>query len=313
MLCLVLLCPFKDEHVLINFFIDNQTQQHCVLDRQSDKTTISVAATGFGYYAWAVGVEEGLLERQKVLDWINASIDYVVSRTPAKNRGWLFHFLDPDGNPKFNKEVSTIDTTLFWLGARKAAAKLADKTLIDKVEGQIKKIDKQWMLTNNKRFSHGLIWEDDKPVFIKHEWDDYNEGFLIYKLFDVSFTPRQTTHSLPLFVYYYLTCFYPDEKLFQDNLKEAVGWQIKNYGYCGVTACDGPDGYVVNDPDVISPLSVWACSMISKEALDYLKKLPCNKTTPAFSHSKCWQAADRLGIDDGSCLMMLKAGLKSPQ
>jgi len=293
---------------LVDFFIENKTSNYCVLDRRSDKTTVSVAATGFGYYAWAVAEE--VLGHRTVVDWIRKSISHIMSKMPAKNRGWLYHFIDPEGNPKFNEEVSSIDTAIFWLGARRAANKLKDPELKVEIEEQIKKIDIQWMQTNNgqqpekKLLSHGLFWEGDEPIFIGINWDCYNEGWLLYKLFNISFTPQRTEYSLPLFVYYYLTCFYPEEKLFQDNLRAAVLWQINNYGYCGVTACDGPNGYSVNDPNVISPLSVWACSSI-KEAADFLGKIPHDKTTPAYCRYGTWSASDRIGIDDGSCLMMI--------
>jgi hypothetical protein len=133
------------ERALIDYFLTHQTPRHLVLDRSSDRSTVSVAATGFGYFAWAVAVEDGLLDRAAAIRWMNESIDFVVGTNPAKNRGWLYHWTDPEGRPKLNGEVSSIDTVLFWGGAQRAADKLNDPGLIRKVTGGIDAIDRRWM------------------------------------------------------------------------------------------------------------------------------------------------------------------------
>jgi hypothetical protein len=275
---------------------------------------VSVAATGFGYFAWAVAAEDGLLDRSAVIHWMNESIDFVVGTNPAKNRGWLYHWIDPEGRPKLNGEVSSIDTVLFWGGAKRAADKLNDPGLIRKVADGIAAIDRRWMQTNGGRrpdkrlFSHGLVWSSDgTEAFYDVDWDEhYSEGVLVYRLFGEPPPTRTLALGLPLFVYYYPLCLFPDDPDYQATLRAAVRWQLSAYGHCGMTACDGPGGYVVGDARVVSPLSVWACSAVSDEARAFLGRMRHDRTTPSYSVDGTWVANDRIGIDDGSTLMMLR-------
>jgi hypothetical protein len=302
------------ERILVDYFLANQTPRHLVLDRSSDRTTVSVAATGFGYFAWAVAVEDGRLDRAEAIQWMNESIDFVVGKNPGRNRGWLYHWTDAEGNPKLNKEVSSIDTVLFWGGAKRAAEKLNDPDLLQKVAGGIAAIDRRWMQSNGGRrpdkrlFSHGLVWSDDgTAAFYDVDWDEhYNEGVLVYRLLGVPPPTRTVALGLPLFVYYYPLCLFPGDPDYQATLCAAVRWQLSAYGHCGMTACDGPGGYVVGDTGVVSPLSVWACSAVSAEARSFLGRMWHDRTTPSYSVDGAWVANDRIGIDHGSTLMMLR-------
>src|SRR5262245_24949499 len=68
--------PDHVEHgvrILIDYFLSEQTPRHLILDRSSDRSTVSVSATGFGYFAWAVAAEDGLLDRSSAIHWINES------------------------------------------------------------------------------------------------------------------------------------------------------------------------------------------------------------------------------------------------
>jgi hypothetical protein len=302
------------ERALIDYFLTHQTPRHLILDRSSDRSTVSVAATGFGYFAWAVGVEDGLLDRSAAIRWMNESIDFVVGTNPAKNRGWLYHWIDPEGCPKLNGEVSSIDTVLFWGGAKRAADKLNDPGLIRKVADGIAAIDRRWMQTNDGRrpdkklFSHGLVWSGDgTDAFFDADWDEhYSEGVLVYRLLGEPPPTRTVALGLPLFVYYYPLCLFPDDPDYRATLRAAVKWQLSAYGHCGMTACDGPCGYAVGDAGVVSPLSVWACSAVSDEARAFLGRMRHDRTTPSYSVDGTWVANVRIGIDDGSTLMMLR-------
>ncbi len=303
----ILLCVNEPEHELTGYFLNNKTKNHVILDRESDKTTISIAATGFGYYAWAIAAEDGTIPKETASEWISKSIDYVLEQNPKANHGWLYHFLDNNGKPKFNNEISSVDTAIFYLGAKKAATRLNDQILLNKINNIIDKIDNEWMMTNGdqnpnkKLFSHGL----NGSVWLNSDWDEHNEGILLYKLFNIEFKPTKFEPNLPLFVYYYIDCFFPCEEN-NKNINVAIDWQIKNYGYCGVTACDGPNGYSINNKNIISPLSLWACSKVSPKAAESLAKMKYNKLTPSYDIKSNWAAKDKVGIDFGSCLMMLK-------
>lgn len=293
-----------DDQRLTSYFLKNKTGTGLVQDRESNKNLFSVSATGFGYYAWAVAADDGLICRDKAVKWVGDSIDFIQAKNPARNRGWLYHWIDKDGRPQMNREVSSIDTALYWLAARKAAARLGDEGLKKKVEAGIRRIDREWM-RRGRLYAHGCVWEGGEAKFLPCDWDDYNEGVLVYRLFGDDFTPRKTEYGLPLFVYYYPLCFYGD-KVYKEHLDRAIDYQFKVYNAVGVTACDGPDGYCVNEPSVISPLAVWACAGHNPRAAEYLKKLPVKRTVPSYQRTSDWQARDRIGIDVGSTLLLVR-------
>src|SRR6185369_12789297 len=97
--------------------------------------------------------------------------------------------------PALNTEVSTIDTAIFYTGCRHAAAIIKNKDLTDKIEDLISKIDVQWMIDNSpskKLICHGI----HKSNFINCEWDDYNVGVILYKLFGLPYKPIRYHYDL---------------------------------------------------------------------------------------------------------------------
>ena len=306
LLILLALSSVDDEASLEQYFLRNVTAHKMVLDRESDKSTVSVAATGFGYYAWAVAARRGRLSREAAIAWMDESLTFVQQTSPKKNRGWLYHFTDPEGRPKFDGEVSSIDTALFFLGARKAAQTLGDARLSRRVEEMIAAVEVAYMLApgQERYFSHCFYWEGGRRRFSAYTWDDYSEGVLLYRLFNKDFKPRQVRYDLPLFVYYYPLCFYDDPGA-ASALCKAVEHQLRAHGACGITACDGPGGYCVNDPRIISPLALWAVSRYSEPAATFLRDCPHPRTTPSYCRHTGRVMADRIGIDCGSTLMLV--------
>lgn len=305
-LSLLVVTPQDDEAQLVGYFLKNVTEHKMVLDRESDCTTVSIAATGFGYNAWVYAVRRGLMPRQRAVAWMNESLDFVQKTNPTKNRGWLYHFTDPRGRPKFYSEVSSIDTAIFYAGAHKAALDLDDEFLRKKVDRMIAAVDVN-LLLDNGYFHHGWLWVEDRRVVFTSVWDSNSEGVILYRLFHVEFTPRFVRYDLPLFVYYYPLCFFDDPEL-EETLCKAVQYQLKTHGVVGITACDGPQGYCVGDPRVISPLAVWAASRYSEQARDYLGHLKVPRVLPSLALTTRKEFWDRLGIDVGSTLMVVTSG-----
>lgn len=310
LLSCLLMNPTPDEIKLAQYFVKNRTDTGLIQDRESNKNIVSIAATGFGMTAWAIASQYDVISKEQATAWVHQTIDFVFLKNPKRNKGWLYHFLDREGEPLFCKEISSIDTAIFYLGARKAAQILKDNELAAKINKYIDNIDVKWMLSNNgiypnkKFFSHGFHWINDQPVFIGYNWEEYSEGVLIYKLFNVPYKYSAIQYDLPLFVYYYPLCFFDDPELI-DNLKKAIQCQIDRYDFFGVTACDGPIGYTVNDPKVVSPLTIWAVSPYEPRSKSMIERFGVSRTTPAISVHTGWKAEDRIGIDDGSCLLMI--------
>jgi hypothetical protein len=283
------LAPRSSEYCL-----RNRTIASLILDRESDRDTVSVAACGLGMANWAILVEQKKLPRTTAVAWCNQALDSLLKFNPPRNRGWFVHFTNLRGEPKPGVEVSTIDTTLLVCGAQRAAEQLRDERLVQRVAGIKAAIDIEWM-RRGKYICHGLVWKGDSPEFIQCNWDNYSEGVLIYKFFGLPYQPRTVQYDLPLFVYYYPLCFFDDPEL-REHLRKAVDFQRKTYGMWGVTACDGPAGYQANRTDIISPLAIYTIAPLIPEAIPYLKSLKVPPETLAYQPSTGWTSSDRIGM-----------------
>ena len=157
-------------------------------------------------------------------------------------------------------------------------------------------MDVEWM-RQGPYLTHGLHWRGDVPEFIPYVWDDYSEGVILYRTFNLEWKPRRVTYDLPLFVYYFPLAFFDDDEMVT-HLRAAVAYQKRTYGCWGLTACDGPNGYTVGDPDLISPLAILTVAPYIPEAGDYLARLGVPSDTPSLHRKTRWTSTDRLGIDD---------------
>ncbi len=305
LLILALLWNDSEDHQFAAVFKELSLPNGLILDRTSDKTTVSCASTGLVSYSKAILAQRDVLDRTEVLDNIKAGFEATLAKNPAKNRGWLYHFTDEHGIPKSYSEVSTVDTAIFYLSYLRAATILEDQKFLAQVTKAINEIDLGFMMKGSY-FMHGCFWSDGQLVYIEELWDDYNEGVMIYRLFNKPFKAViANAIDLPLFVYYYPLCFF-DDAHYVAMLQKAVDFQEVAYGHIGVTACDGPDGYQVNEADIVSPLSVYAASIYSRKAADYLSKMTHSRLLPSFSATTKWECVDKLGIDFGSCYIVTR-------
>lgn len=284
-------------------FDELRLENGLVLDRRSDRNTVSCAATGFTAYSLALMAERGSADRATVADFARRGFRATLAATPERNHGWLYHFTDAMGVPKPWSEVSTVDSAIFYLGFLKAAETLRDDALLAEVRAAVDRVDRGLMLRDGY-FMHGLRWVGDEPRFISYMWDDTSEGIMIYRLFGMPFQPRIVRHDYPLFVYYYPLCFF-DEPTYAAHLRDAVNFQMRHYGYTGVTAGDGPHGYQADDPQLISPLALFALSGVFDEARATLAQYGVDHMVPAYHVGSRWQAPDRVTIDYASAYILL--------
>lgn len=302
-----------DARQLTMNFIGAETSKCWTLDRSDKKDVVSVSATGLGFYATAIAVEKKLISPASAELFIRRGFDNMLEINKG-NHGWLYHFIDPNGKPVYAKHVSSIDTCIFYLSAEAAAKRLKDKTLLEYIVSKKNLIDIDFML--NKKtglFRHGFVWNGDEPDYLGYEWDTRSEGVLLYKYFEKDFHPKECDYGLPLFVYYYPLAFYnnPDGVT---HLGAAINWQISKYKKFGITATDGPKRYVVYDPEIISPLSVYSCNKffpIASEAM--LKELGVSRLTTSMTVDKKWISQTRILIEDGILLLLLTQQDGSPK
>ncbi len=289
--------------------------QGLFLDRTSDPSTISCAATGFGVLALSEGVKRGYREHDAVLSLARTAFHKTVTANPARNRGWLSHFTDPDGLPKSYSEVSTIDTAIFYAGMLRAAEILGDPQFLTEVRTWMARIDLDYVLRDGY-FLHGFRWpalmetEDQpagqplpEPEFIPHTWNDSSEGVILYRLFQLPFQFQIRRTDYPLFVYCYPLCFF-NEPEYETLLNEAIEYQLNRFGYWGITATSGPTGYAVDDPNLISPILISAVGVKYPEHLNKLQALELSSAAISYHLPTRWVSSDDLTIDLASAYVL---------
>jgi len=290
------------------------------LDRRSDPTTVSAAATGFGVLALAEGSSRGLRNREDTLEITRIAFERTVNANPKKNRGWLSHFTDSEGAPKPYSEVSTIDTAIFYFGMLRAAELLNAPEFQVQVRLSLSQIDTDFVLRDGY-FIHGFHWTnegsqrligaggnrssfvEETPQFIPYMWNDSSEGAILYRLFDLPFQIQIRRTDYPLFVYAYPLCFY-DDPVYETLLREAIEAQINLYGYWGVTSTNGPQGYVILDRNVISPVLIGGIATKYPVYLEALKSLVIQVSAVSMHLPTGWIDNDDLTIDLASAYIL---------
>jgi hypothetical protein len=245
-----------------------------------------------------------------------------------RNRGWLSHFTDASGVPKTSSEVSTIDTAIFYSGLLQASRLLSDHKLEADIRDSLSRIDIQFVLRNGI-FLHGFYWlapsvphKDDtklgdandrslNPQFIPHLWNDSSEGVILYHLFGMPFPMQITRKDYPLFAYAYPLCFF-DDPVYDRFLQEAIEGQIARLGYWGVTATDGPTGYVTVDSDVISPVLIGGIATRYPKYLEPLKSIKIEAASGSMHVPSGWKSSDDLTIDLSSAYILFSRWSRQP-
>jgi hypothetical protein len=139
----------------------------------------SIAATGFALTAWCIADARGWLIDGEALRRIRETVRFVLNHH-AHERGWFYHFVDPQtGERAWKSEASTIDTALFLQGALLAREYLKDPETSALVDRIYRRVDWTWALNGGATLSHGWLPESG---FIPHRWDSYSELMGLYLL-----------------------------------------------------------------------------------------------------------------------------------
>jgi hypothetical protein len=179
----VLLTEIQQRAVL--FFLDHSdvasglTRDRAPTSGAPGFAASSIAATGFALTAWCIAEQRGWLEEGEALRRVRETLRFVLHHH-AHERGWLYHFVDPQtGERAWRSEASTIDTALFLQGALLAREYLSDPEASGLVDEIYQRIDWSWALNGGTTLSHGWFPESG---FIPHRWDSYSELMGLYLL-----------------------------------------------------------------------------------------------------------------------------------
>jgi hypothetical protein len=143
----------------------------------------SMAATGYGLSALAIGVERKWLKRDEAVARAEKTLKSVL--TMPHHHGFLYHFVNKrTGERVWQSEISTIDTALFALGALTAGRAFGGdvRTLSERLHDRM---DWRWALTNGGTkpgklaLTHG--WRPETG-FIASDWGSFCESTFLLLL-----------------------------------------------------------------------------------------------------------------------------------
>lgn len=164
-----------------------------VPDRWPSPTFCSIAAVGFGLTAYPIGVERGWCSREEARDLTLTTLRFFWNAPQGPeptgkigHKGFFYHFIDMESGHRFrNVELSSVDTTLFFMGMLFAAAYF-DRD--DPAETEIRKLaqdiyaraDWNFFRTDGRR-PISMGWHPETGL-IEANWTGYNEGMCVYVL-----------------------------------------------------------------------------------------------------------------------------------
>lgn len=249
-------------------------------DGTDDRPVASIAATGFGLTALAIGDRRRFRSSEKIRERVRKTLKFLWERFP-QHKGFFFHFVDMhSGERVWNSELSSVDTTLLLLGALTCGRHFEDAEIKELAVKLFLRADWQWMLNGGRLLSHG--WRPESG-FIEYRWDNYCELMMIYLLalgspsfpipgesweaWERTWFDYEGLHYIesraPLFVHQYSHAWFDfrgkrdrhtnyfqnsilatrAHKIFCQKLKDEYPWFGENLW--GITASDSQKGYVV--------------------------------------------------------------------
>jgi hypothetical protein len=157
----------------------------------------SIAATGFALTAYCIGARSGYVSRaaaaRRTLATLRTFWNGPQGPAPAGmigHKGFFYHFLHMDSGLRYKDvELSSVDTSLFLLGALTAAAYFDGPSPAEAEIGRLgvalyERVDWSFMARPNGLISMGWHPEPGRPNhgpdgLIDRNWDRYNEGMMV--------------------------------------------------------------------------------------------------------------------------------------
>jgi hypothetical protein len=185
------------QHKTFLFFLnEHHPEKGIVKDRTATWAPASIASTGFGIPAFAIGAERHWITREQAADITLKILTFFINsaqNTDIKGigyKGFYYHFLRMDsGTREWNCELSSIDTGLLMMGIIFARNYYG---LANEVENQIRslaarlldRIDWNFMLlpaSSKYAYTISMAWSPEKGLQ-DFGWCGYNEALFLYIL-----------------------------------------------------------------------------------------------------------------------------------
>lgn len=240
----------------------------------------SIAATGFGLSALAIGASRRYLDRSLAEARVRTTLKFLCEKVDQE-RGFFYHFLDSDtGKRIWRSEASSVDTAWLLCGVLHSSAFWDNPDIRKYAKELLDRTDWEWMLNGSRTLCHG--WKPEGG-FLQYRWDAYSEGLAMYLLaisaekhaipassWDAFARPMKEYQGIffidagaPLFVHQYSHAWFDFRNrrdAYADYYRNSVratqahrlyclsrAWEFPWYGpdMWGVTASDSRTGYRV--------------------------------------------------------------------
>ncbi len=205
--------PITDDEFLslveeksFEFFRDHQNQVTGLFADTSGGGDASIASTGFGMAALAVGAERGWIDKkeakERVIRALNTFLPEKPNMEPAAEGkyGFFYHFLNPHNAKRAGKsEISTVDTAILVAGAL-TAGEYFGKDVKAKSEELYKRVEWEKFLCTEKGGwynCYSMGWSPERG-FLQSYWDYYTDEVILITLLAIG----SPTHPASSDVFY---------------------------------------------------------------------------------------------------------------
>lgn len=169
------------------YVIDTPTMQ--TPDRYPTNNFSSIAATGFAFPAYIIGIENKFISRQEGAERVLATLRWLLKSKQGPEaegvtgyKGFYYHFLNYGSGTRFKTvELSTIDTGLLMAGILTSMTYFdADNAVENEIrsiaDSLYKRVEWDWAMNGREFMSMG--WHPERG-FLSSEWTGYNEAMIL--------------------------------------------------------------------------------------------------------------------------------------
>ena len=161
------------------------------IDKTSQHSPASIAATGFALAAYPVGVERGFITRAAAVERTRTTLRFFLNSAQGPEsdttgyQGLYYHFLDMQtGLRAWQCELSTVDSAFLLAGMLTAAAYFdarndEEEEIRAIADTLYRRANWHWAQNDGETLTHG--WKPESG-FLPYRWEGYDEGLLLYML-----------------------------------------------------------------------------------------------------------------------------------
>ncbi|HEX4486167.1 MAG TPA: glucoamylase family protein [Terriglobales bacterium] len=180
---------FLDEMQAANFCFfweQGNPQTGLIKDRCNARTpgadtsiVASIAATGFGLTAMAIGDKRGYIPTNDARVRVISTLRSLWKKLP-NHRGFFYHFANINtGDRIWDSEISSVDTAILLCGVLVCREHFRDPDITQLANLIFNRVDWTWLSEDTALVTHG--WSPEVG-FLPSRWDYYSELMMIYLL-----------------------------------------------------------------------------------------------------------------------------------